>query len=131
MVAEISLWSVLLRKEGTMLGEPSAQDLLERYSQKPVRRFLQVDAHDANLLDESFLVPDGDGDCLVASISYDLRSSGEWLPVRVQIVPGADPQQVLRMLDKIRNWLRNDYEALVGRAETGSYWGLRSAEQEW
>lgn len=105
------------------MEEPSVQQLLEQYAQKPIQRFLQVDAHDTSKVERGYLVPDRDGDCLTACLSYDLRASGEWLPVRVQIVPGADREQVLRMLQKIQGWLAEEYEALVGTGEPGYYWG--------
>jgi len=49
---------------------------------------------------------DEEGDAIWIGYNYDLRSSDECIPVRVQIVEGAKYEDVMRLLPKIQKALQ-------------------------
>jgi len=93
---------------------PTKEELLRKYAEKPVRRFLQLDGFSVwtGVVGEppepTELFPDGYD--VFAGETYELRASGPELAVRVHIAEGADREQVLALLDNIRGWLEEDYE---------------------
>lgn len=79
------------------------RELLEQALHKPARKFLQLDGWRVgdDPADIRMMPPDADGHAITAFERWDLRASPEELIVRVQIVPDADPADVLRMLRKM------------------------------
>ncbi len=94
--------------------EEARRLLLEEAAAKPVQRLLQVDGHRAAA--DSVMQPDEDGHDLMAGETYELRKSGDWVPVRVHIHEGAEKGEVLALLRKITAWLEKDFDAIHGHA---------------
>ena len=94
-------------------------ELVADAARKPVRDFLQVDGWFLGGPNggDDVMQPDEDGDCLMAGGTRDLRNSDSDLAVRVQIVAGADRDVVLRVLKKLRRWLKKDWDELAKRWE--------------
>jgi len=101
--------------EGIEFRDCRQRFLLRSARRKPARRFWQADVFCG--VEDDVIRPDEDGDCLFFGERYDLRSSGEEIPVRVQIIHGTDKDTVLRQLDKIRAWLAEDWDWLIAPAE--------------
>jgi hypothetical protein len=86
--------------EGEWIGtiaKPTREELLLSYADKPVRGFMQVDAH--GLCE--------DGVDINTHFLYELRNSGN--PVRVQIFEGTTRGEVLYYLQEIVKMLREDW----------------------
>ena len=109
-----------LTKGATKVKQPTKKKLLKKYAEehRKVRCFLQMDGFnmDTGVITkepyEHSLFPGGYD--LFGGKVHDLRGSDERLPVRVQIIDGADRQQVLFLLGAIRDWLIRDFDDLMG-----------------
>jgi hypothetical protein len=89
--------------EGEWIGtiaKPTREELLLSYADKPVRGFMQVDAH--GLCE--------DGVDINTHFLYELRNSDT--PVRVQIFEGTTRGEVLYYLLEIVKMLREDWHRL-------------------
>lgn len=76
---------------------------------KPVKKIVQMDGHRPPAPGDPFVYPDDDGDCLLGGNTIELcRSLSLDMPVRVFIHPGAQKEDVLRLLEKIRDWVQQD-----------------------
>lgn len=99
------------------MERPTKEELLSKYAKKPVRRLLQLDGFSMWMgvcgepPEPTELFPDGYD--VFAGETYELRSSGPDLAVRLHVAEGADRGQVLALLDKIRDWLTDDYDGTI------------------
>jgi hypothetical protein len=82
------------------IAKPTREELLLSYADKPVRGFMQVDAH--GLCE--------DGVDINTHFLYELRNSDT--PVRVQIFEGTTRGEVLYYLLEIVKMLREDWHRL-------------------
>ena len=83
--------------------KPSKQELLLKCEDKEVKELLQFDG-DFGIPQNNTARPDKDGYLVMCDRVWDLRKT-DW-PVRVQIMPSISKMDALRLLDKIRNWIR-------------------------
>jgi hypothetical protein len=88
---------------------PSKLDLLRENARKPVRRLVQFDCWRAEA--HSPATPDDDGHVIMRAETYELRNTD--FPLRVQIQPGADRDEVLAMLRKVTAWLEREWFGLL------------------
>ena len=83
-------------------------DLLEHYATKKAKQFVQCDGfalgRDGG---DSVMRPDDDGDCLMSGTTHELMSGSS---VRVLIPVGTDRHTAMRILKKIRKWLKREEE---------------------
>ena len=79
------------------IHEPSLEELLELAAEKPVRGFLQVDAHGFSKR----------GAVIHTGFVYELRHSNN--PVRLQIAERTHKKEVLRHLSEIAKVLEEDW----------------------
>jgi hypothetical protein len=84
----------------TTIAKPTREELLLSYAEKPVRGFMQVDAH--GLCE--------DGVVIHTHFLYELRNSDN--PVRVQIPEGTTRGEALFYLLEIVKMLREDWHRL-------------------
>jgi hypothetical protein len=82
------------------IHKPTREELVLSYADKPVRGFMQVDAH--GLCE--------DGVDINTNFLYELRNSDN--PVRVQIPEGTERGEVLYYLLEIVKMLREDWHRL-------------------
>lgn len=82
------------------------QALLNHYEGKPIQRFLQIDATtlSSNLLGDSVVVPDADGDVIFTAVRDELQTSG-W-DIRIRIPEGTDLKHLGRLLHKVACYLK-------------------------
>ena len=83
-------------------------ELLAHYAKKPIVRFLQLDAF-TDVVGDSVMHPDEDGDCLMGGQCDELRSCAE---VRVLIREGISDKEAIRCLKKLTALLRRGGECL-------------------
>lgn len=87
------------------MKKPTRGDLLEHYAYKTPRAFVQYDGF-AHTEEEITMRPDKDGDSLHSGLTYELMTG---IPdVRVLITPRTPPGDVMRLLKKIRKWIKQD-----------------------
>lgn len=87
------------------------KDAISAQLDKPLRRILQIDGWRGipeDDLDREWM--DEDQDVIYRQWQNELRNTD--FPVRIQIVPPADPVVVIRMLRKILNWIEAQPELL-------------------
>ena len=82
------------------IAKPTREEVLLSYAEKPLRGFMQVDAH--GLCE--------DGVVIHTNFLYELRNSDN--PVRVQIPEGTTRGEVLFYLQEIVKMLREDWHRL-------------------
>ncbi len=82
------------------IAKPTREGLLQSYAQKPVRGFMEIDAH--GLCE--------DGVIIHTNFDFDLRNSAN--PVRVQIPEGITRGEALYYLLEIVKMLREDWYRL-------------------
>lgn len=80
------------------LHEPSKDELLERYAEKPVRGFLVVDV----------LGLDEEGAKVYCYSDYELRNSD--LPVRIYVAEGTSKGETLYYLSQVIKKLKEDWD---------------------
>jgi len=89
----------------TTRREQLKQDLLEHYATKEPHAFYQYDGF-ANERDSGSPVEaDTDGDALCGGTTHELMNGAT---VRVLVAPGTSEKDALRLLKKIRRWIRRD-----------------------
>jgi hypothetical protein len=89
---------------------PSSKlDLLRESARKPVRRLVQVDCWRAE--GPGPVTPDDDGHVIMSGETFELRNTD--FPLRVQIQPDADRDEVIALLRKVTAYLKRDWFALV------------------
>jgi hypothetical protein len=82
------------------IAKPTREGLLASYAKKPLRAFMEIDAH--GLCE--------DGALIHTNFGFDLRNS--YNPVRVQILEGTTKGEVLYYLLEIVKMLREDWYRL-------------------
>jgi hypothetical protein len=82
------------------IHKPTREGLLQSYAEKPVRGFMEIDAH--GLCE--------DGTIIHTNFGFELRNSAN--PVRVQIVEGTTRGEALYYLQEIVKMLREDWYRL-------------------
>ncbi len=112
-------------------AEDSKKWLLEEAMQKPVQDLRQYDGFVGYQDSADFVMqPDNDGDVLTSGNRSDLRGNGSDLAVRMQVHADAKASDVLRVLDKLRDWLQDDLrdagDMTVGewRGRAGGHLGI-------
>lgn len=89
------------------------QELLDAAKEKPIRKFTQFD-FEPNYGDPEDTTlspsPDQDGDLLMGGHEYELRNTDF---IRVQIPTGANPEDTIRGLEKIIQWIRQQPEFIT------------------
>ncbi len=90
--------------------EDARRLLVEEYSKKKAVRLIQIDGHQVAVGDD-ILRPDEDGHTLMCWDTYELRNiaGSPHLPVRVELYPGADKEEVLSLLRKITDLVESDF----------------------
>ena len=96
---------------GSPEEEPSKQklkeQLLEKYAQKEPNRFYQFDGWADQPPGDSFMIPDEEGDVMMATETEELMITCP--DVRVLVLPGTDGEQASRLLKKIAGWIERGY----------------------
>lgn len=87
-----------------MNEEERKRILLDHYAEKPIRRFLQIDASQVAGQEDDVVVGDRDGDVVFTAIRDDLQAS-DW-DIRVRIPLGTNPKHLGRLLHKIACYLK-------------------------
>ncbi len=92
--------------------------LVEENSRKKAVRLIQIDGHQVGEGDD-VMRPDEDGHTLMSGDTYELRNhaGSPYLPVRIEIYPGADKEEVLSLLRKITDWVECDFYDMQLRAQ--------------
>ena len=79
-------------------------NLLEHYATRTPQSFVQFDGHVVGVdCADGVMRPDGDGDCLTAGVTYELMRGAS---VRVLIHPNTTRNEALRLLKKLRGWIK-------------------------
>jgi hypothetical protein len=81
------------------------KQLLKEAERKKSRFFHQVDGFVANMLADSLIHPDEDGDLIVTGNTWELINSDN--EVRVLFHQDGKPEDVIRLLEKILKFLKN------------------------
>jgi hypothetical protein len=82
------------------IAKPTQEGLLESYAEKPLRGFMEIDAH--GLCEEEVVIH--------TNFGYELRNTAN--PVRVQIPEGVRRGEALYYLQEIAKMLREDWHRL-------------------
>ena len=94
-----------------MSWEKTKDELLEeaRHERKRAQMFTQYDAFVGRGGSKDHVMrPDDDGDVMFSGSVCDLRACGPDLAVRVQVHYDASAGDVLRAVDKLRDWIERD-----------------------
>ena len=83
------------------------EQLLEKYARKEPNTFYQFDGWADEPPGDSFMIPDEEGDVVMATETQELMSSCP--NVRVLVLPGTDGEQASRLLKKIAGWIERGY----------------------
>jgi hypothetical protein len=94
--------------------------LLAEAGKKEPILFYQIDGYVNVPPGDCIMNPDGDGDVLTGDSTWELRRNEN--EVRVLIHEGTKPEDVLRLLKKIRKWLKRDKSLLLNIKPT--YYGI-------
>jgi len=78
---------------------------LSHYSRRDPKDFVQFDGF-LNTVGDCVMKPDADGDCLFSSDTVELMSG---VDVRLLVVPGTSAVDVVRVLDKFKDWVQRDF----------------------
>lgn len=106
-LAELTGAPIIRRLESTPSSQPLPKILQD--DDKPIRRFMQLDAWANYPRGDCFMVPDDDGDVLMGGSVREPQRSGT--TVRIHIAAEADRQDVIRILRKQLAWYeRGDIE---------------------
>ncbi|OGP87443.1 MAG: hypothetical protein A2156_13500 [Deltaproteobacteria bacterium RBG_16_48_10] len=95
------------------MRKPTKKELLEKYRTREPKLFVQVDAFKMTGDEDNLMQPDGDGFWFQARHTYELM---EGVDVRILINPKADRKDIIRMLEKMRDRIDQDWPQLLEEA---------------
>lgn len=79
-------------------------NLLEHYASRTPQSFVQFDGNYVGVdFEDCIMRADGDGDCLTAGVTYELMHGAS---VRLLIHPDTTRKEALRLLKKLRGWIK-------------------------
>jgi hypothetical protein len=98
-------------------------ELLKHYNDKPVSSFTQYDGFAHISKDDYFMDPDADGDCLSSKITQELMTGNT--TVRVLIAKGTKKDDVIRLLGKLLDFVKEYQSDVFTAVDVEDSWGKR------